>query len=716
MNSKNKETPEIGGNLLEGNDQYHLASEPITSESNETSATLSKSAEYYGARGWKVFPVHGITPEGNCTCGSPHDGDESQRKLKGKHPAIREWNQKATNESRQIAEWWAENPHYNIGLACRESEFVVADTDPRNGGIESLDKLEIELNVSLPHTVESLTGVYEIDGKEVRGRHFFMHAPEGIAFRGNLASKKEAENLAGIDIKHNGYVILPPSKHASGVSYEWREGHDPATADISEVPSDLLEVIAKGKERSRGTSELISEEKIVSIRESSKETTPYGAKALDREMETVANCTEGGRNNQLFQSGAAIGELIAGGHIAWDDGINGLTEAAQQSGLDDAEIEQVLLRPEGAIVRGLSNPRGPRPLPEELLKWAQSHSEQPSDSKPRDPSILERANILNWEELFSGPPVEEEWLVDGIICAERGHALYSDAGLGKSLLMREIGACLASGKSALGFEPKEPMRVLYLDYENNPHGDTTRSLRDMGFSESDLDNLFVASFPEFDPLDTQKGGQQLMELVNEINPRLVIIDTVSRVIDGDENSNDTWNHLYKHMGKLLKRSKVAHVRLDHEGKNASNGARGGSAKRGDVDLVWRYSLIKRDKSFKLVCEKKRMAIETDEFVIDRLTSPQLHHRVRAATASDQLNWPELWRRNDLFEQAIELIEANFSTETKVPGQKVAWEKLKRECERKGISRELLNEAIRALKSPWLYEVNDEGELHEESLR
>lgn len=710
MNPSNEKTPEVGGNLPEGIDQKHLASEPITSESTEASASLHEAAKRSASDGWSVFPVHGITPEGNCTCGSPHDGDERQRKLKGKHPVIREWNQKATSDLSEIDEWWTENPHYNIGLACRESGLFVQDVDPRNGGLESLDKLEIDLNVLMPHTVESLTGVYEVDGKEVRGRHFFMRAPEGIAFKGNLASMKAADSLEGIDIKHNGYVILPPSKHASGVNYEWREGRDPASTVVAEVPDDLLEIIAKGKERAHGTPELISPETIEAIRASSFKTTSYGAKALERELETMASCREGGRNNQLFQSGAAIGELIAGGHIAWDEGVNGLSAAAQKSGLAEAEIQQVLLRQDGALVRGLSNPRGPAPIPPSLIEWAQSHSVPLANDSSQKDSILARANILNWTELFSGPPVEEEWLVPGFICSERGHALYSDAGLGKSLFMREVGACLASGKSALGYEPKEPMRVLYLDFENNPYGDILRSLQDMGFTESDLENFVVPSFPEFDPFDTAKGGEQLAELVELIQPRLVIIDTVSRVIEGDENSNDTWLHFYNYVGQVMKRNNIAYIRLDHEGKNSSSGARGGSAKRGDVDLVWRYSMIKRNETYKLACEKNRLPIDHDEFVVERRTSPKLHHRIRATTASDAIHWSELWRRNQLFQQAVDLIKSNFQAETKVPGQKAAWEKLRKECDRKGISRELLHDAIRALKSPWLYELDDEAEL------
>jgi hypothetical protein len=56
----------------------------------------------------------------------------------------------------------------------------------------------------------------------------------------------------------------------------------------------------------------------------------------------------------------------------------------------------------------------------------------------------------------------------------------------------------------------------------------------------------------------------------------VVIDTVSRAIDGEENSNDTW----------LNQLGIAMIRLDHSGKDETKGMRGGSAKSGDVDAVW----------------------------------------------------------------------------------------------------------------------------------
>ncbi len=47
-----------------------------------------------------------------------------------KKPAITDWPARATQDPVQIAQWWSENPDYNIGIACEPSNLFVIDADP----------------------------------------------------------------------------------------------------------------------------------------------------------------------------------------------------------------------------------------------------------------------------------------------------------------------------------------------------------------------------------------------------------------------------------------------------------------------------------------------------------------------------------------------------------------------------------------------------------
>ncbi|NBR25028.1 MAG: hypothetical protein EBU08_14890, partial [Micrococcales bacterium] len=145
---------------------------------------------------------------------------------------------------------WNNSPENNIGVVCQKSGFFVIDIDPRSGGIDSWDKFQELMEYDLPETVEAYTGAYSYNGKNSRGRHIYYKVDENEKLIGNLKSL----NLPGIDIKHNGYVLLAPSRHFSGVNYEWVEGKAPWQIPIADASEKLLSVLRKAGRRNTGTS------------------------------------------------------------------------------------------------------------------------------------------------------------------------------------------------------------------------------------------------------------------------------------------------------------------------------------------------------------------------------------------------------------------------------------------------------------------------------
>jgi P4 family phage/plasmid primase-like protien len=207
---------------------------------------LSKGVTWYAQHGWKILPCFGITDGGRCTCNDKH----AEPKDVGKHPIIGEWNTRSTDNLETVSGWWTRNPDANIGVYCQGSGFIVIDIDPRSGGIDSFEKFEEMLGFELPPTVEAYTGVYNYLGKEVRGRHLYFKVEDGEQFVGNL----KAAGLGGIDIKHNGYVMVAPSRHGSGVTYDWAENRAPWQIEMADAPEELLSAIRKKSSRGRGTS------------------------------------------------------------------------------------------------------------------------------------------------------------------------------------------------------------------------------------------------------------------------------------------------------------------------------------------------------------------------------------------------------------------------------------------------------------------------------
>ena len=202
-----------------------------------------KAVNWYSSQDWEILPCHGIV-EGRCTCGQKHE----ESKDIGKHPAINAWNRESTSDLAKLNSWWEINPEYNVGVNCKTSGFFVIDIDPRSGGEDSFEKFEAYVEGALPPTAEATTGKYEINGKVIYGRHLYYKCDVNEDLIGNLTKL----GFKGIDIKHNGYVLVSPSRHFSGVTYEWVEGKEPWNTPIAEAPEDLLKAIRKRQKYTSG--------------------------------------------------------------------------------------------------------------------------------------------------------------------------------------------------------------------------------------------------------------------------------------------------------------------------------------------------------------------------------------------------------------------------------------------------------------------------------
>ena len=206
---------------------------------------FKKAVNWYSSEGWQILPCHGIS-DGRCTCGQSH----LESKDIGKHPAINAWNRESTSDLDKVNSWWEINPEYNVGVNCKTSGFFVIDIDPRSGGEDSFEKFEAYVEGALPPTAEATTGQYEINGKIIRGRHLYYKCENNEDLIGNLSKL----GFKGIDIKHNGYVLIPPSRHFSGVTYEWVEGKEPWNMPVTEAPEELLQAIRKRRKNTKESS------------------------------------------------------------------------------------------------------------------------------------------------------------------------------------------------------------------------------------------------------------------------------------------------------------------------------------------------------------------------------------------------------------------------------------------------------------------------------
>lgn len=236
-----------------------------------------EAALYYAEQlGWALIPLHSVKQDGQCTCGG-----YARVCTPGKHPIAKlvpQGLKNATNDPEQIAKWWREKPYANIGVVTgAQSGIIVLDIDVKPNeqgktGLDSLKEIE-EREGKIAHTVSAITGS--------GGKHYLFKYPEWHV------ANSTSELAHGLDIKGDGgYVIVPPSNHVSGNSYQWVS--DPFTTALGGVPQWLEGFLKE------------STQKVVQQNKQS-----YSGRIWMEYLdgETIA---EGTRDDQLFKIGCSM--------------------------------------------------------------------------------------------------------------------------------------------------------------------------------------------------------------------------------------------------------------------------------------------------------------------------------------------------------------------------------------------------------------------------
>lgn len=159
----------------------------------------------------------------------------------GKHPVgwlVPHGFHDASADADRIEGWWRKHPSANVGVTTgNASGLIVIDIDPRHGGRSSLSRLE-RTHGTLPRTVTALTGG--------GGTHLYFAAPPAPV-------PSHPGILSGLDLKgEGGYVIAPPSRHASGKRYLWATDLDPDSVELASPPDWLLRLELRARMH-RGT-------------------------------------------------------------------------------------------------------------------------------------------------------------------------------------------------------------------------------------------------------------------------------------------------------------------------------------------------------------------------------------------------------------------------------------------------------------------------------
>ncbi len=158
--------------------------------------------------------------------------------------------------------------------------------------------------------------------------------------------------------------------------------------------------------------------------------------------------------------------------------------------------------------------------------------------------------------------------------------IYAPAKSGKSFLCQQIARCIGSGDDFLG-QATNAGRVLYLQFELGEEILQDR-LRKTG---KDYQNVYVGTTFSM-KLDHAHGQKQLLDALSKIEPNVVILDPLYKLIAGDENEAHDMSLILDFLDDTLaayRANELSVVIMHHSGKDISKGGRGSSVLEGWAD-------------------------------------------------------------------------------------------------------------------------------------
>jgi hypothetical protein len=563
---------------------------------------LDAALDYYD-RGLMPIPVHRVIAhrEGKpiCSCGA-RDGCASP----GKHPTMT-WSQfqKRRPPREEVADWWSgDRARYGVGILTGSASgniFVLdVDVGPGKDGDDSLRALQLA-NEDLPETAEVRTGG--------GGLHLYFRAPPGVAVVRNSASKLGP----GLDIRgEGGFVVAPPSMHASGQPYVWSWTNTLAEG-IADAPAWLLDLV-----RAEPVIGATPRDRVAS---SPPPSSPVGAGSLG----VLPPAIEDGREEYMRDTVFAVALELTGENGAWPTAEE-VYEVAWPQFLrrvdlsrpgritrDNAEAE---MRAKCAQIAAKAESGGMGALEDVVAAYQAKRREQPRQGPGNRQE--EAAGEVKRDEPPEPPPEDlgrefvlrppqqiplRRWLYGDTYIRSFVSVLAAPGGAGKTTLYVAEALAIATGRPLVGITPAERTGVWIMNLED-PADEMERRIGaaaiHYGIRQEDIAGRLLVDAGRDKPLTTAhqtRDGvvihQPMIDAIVEVIRRkkigVVIVDPFVASHAVSENDNQAINAVVASWRLIADMTGCCVVLVHHFRKlNGEEGSidsvRGGSAMIGAV--------------------------------------------------------------------------------------------------------------------------------------
>ena len=287
---------------------------------------LAEAAIFYASCGLPVFPLHHAKGDW-CSCGEAlwgRHGDLVHSQV-GKHPIPRHGFQDATKNPVLVARWWSHFPTANIGVPTGTPiGLLVVDMDPKNGGDQTLCRLQADHPFPPTYTVRTPSG----------GLHFYFST---LGVDPPLRSSAGRLGL-GIDTRGDGgYIVVPPSRTPNGL-YSVEDAVMPSPIPSWMVAALQVTTPGKSKRSERTTGEDAGNGRALAVQHYSPPP-PVDIEGLVLQM---LRAPQGQRNVTLNRLAFWIGLHSSRVNFSVMDAVCRLRAAAGITGLNANEIHRTI--------------------------------------------------------------------------------------------------------------------------------------------------------------------------------------------------------------------------------------------------------------------------------------------------------------------------------------------------------------------------------------
>lgn len=172
------------------------------------------------------------------------------------------------------------------------------------------------------------------------------------------------------------------------------------------------------------------------------------------------------------------------------------------------------------------------------------------------------------------------FLIEGLVRAEDTVIIGGLPKVGKSWLSAQLAYALSENVSFLDFRPSRKYRILYFDFEMSAGYSAQRFLEFFEDENAASRNADLHRCADFDHIDilSEPDHTALANVIAQVQPEVIIFDTLSKMHFEDENSNVLMTKVLTAIKRLCK-GRTSFI-VHHVNKTQSYGKQGASQIRG----------------------------------------------------------------------------------------------------------------------------------------